>query len=190
MTTGSETNITWERDSIDASRLKAFCAARTRVCEVTGCWIWTGSKRTTSRRVKNSDVRGRLKINGREQYAYRVVWSLTHERPFPEGAKALHSCDRPECVNPEHVRPGTSADNANDAAVRGRMKSRLTDEQVAAIVRVAHGNVGATPTTIVKVIGDPTINRWNVRDVVKHGLNVRRVNARAASSLQANLAMT
>lgn len=184
-TQGDESKI-YERDSIDATRLTAFCAARTRVCEVTGCWIWTGQKRTKSHRERFRDERGRMMINGRVQYAYRVLWSLANAQPFPSGKIALHTCDTPECVNPDHVRPGTQAENGNDAAVRGRVKSRLSDEQVASIVRVANQHQGASRAEIARRIGDPGITRYNVRDVLKFGYGVRRVMARASSA--ANLA--
>lgn len=40
--------------------------------------------------------------------------------PIPEGMKVLHSCDVRLCRNINHLRPGTSLDNAIDRDVRGR----------------------------------------------------------------------
>lgn len=49
-------------------------------------------------------------------------WSYEHAtgETIPEGMLILHSCDNPPCVNPAHLRVGTSADNAADREARGR----------------------------------------------------------------------
>ena len=57
---------------------------------------------------------------------------------------ARHTCDRPNCINPEHLIPGTPADNSGDMIARNRtkhigmkgsknMKSKLTEAQVSEI---------------------------------------------------------
>jgi len=51
--------------------------------------------------------------------AHRVAWEIKNG-PFPEGMLALHSCDKPDCVNPDHIRPGTHKDNMKDREERGR----------------------------------------------------------------------
>lgn len=49
----------------------------------------------------------------------------------------MHSCDRPLCVNPAHLRLGTSAQNAADSARKARRprgsrnpRAKLTEGQV------------------------------------------------------------
>lgn len=167
---------------------KAYCAARIRVCEVTGCWVWTGSYRNASKR-HGGQPRPVISTGGKHVYAYRMVWALKHAQPFPIDMMALHRCDRPECVNPDHVRPGTAKDNANDAAMRGRIKSRLTDQQVHTILTTsARLGPAATPSEIAAGTGDPSIKRWNVRDVAR-GFGVRRLSARTTDAMTANYAL-
>jgi hypothetical protein len=55
--------------------------------------------------------------------AHRVAWALAHpDDPFPVAPLTRHTCDDPPCVNPDHLEPGTYADNLLDAIERGRWK--------------------------------------------------------------------
>jgi hypothetical protein len=80
-----------------------------------GCWLWSGARLV-------SDY-GILRIDGRQRFATHVSLELYgHPRPFPK-AFALHSCDNPICVNPDHLRWGTAQDNVDDAKKRGRLNT-------------------------------------------------------------------
>jgi hypothetical protein len=46
-----------------------------------------------------------------------VVWEDV-KGPIPDGLQLLHHCDMPMCVNPDHLYPGTNADNRRDYAAR------------------------------------------------------------------------
>lgn len=167
-----------------------YCTARIRVCEITGCWIWTGAFRLSSKKQKTViDRRPVLSVEGKRVYAYRVVWALRHDQPFPADKLALHKCDRPECVNPDHIRPGTAKDNAHDAAVRGRCRARLTDDQVRTIMAVSARMPGAGLHQIAVATGDKTIKRWNVRDVLVNSCGVARVSARVANKMTTSHAL-
>jgi hypothetical protein len=50
--------------------------------------------------------------------AHRVAWEVANGRAVPEGMHILHSCHEPSCVDPDHLRPGTHADNMADKAAR------------------------------------------------------------------------
>ena len=52
-------------------------------------------------------------------YAHRLSF-LLFNGSLNSDLNVLHSCDNPRCVNPEHLRQGTQADNARDASIRGR----------------------------------------------------------------------
>lgn len=58
--------------------------------------------------------------DGRTYLAHR--WLLGYLRGVPLGPDelALHHCDNPGCVAPDHLYVGTAADNNRDAVVRGR----------------------------------------------------------------------
>lgn len=85
-----------------------------RVSEVSGCWIWQSSKYQSGY--------GWLKVFGKVVSAHRFSYEL-HKGPIPEGMHILHSCDVKACVNPDHLRVGTHAENMSEASVRGAMKA-------------------------------------------------------------------
>lgn len=71
------------------------------------CWIWMGSKL----RAGYGQFRGTK--------AHRVAYQLT-KGPIPKKLFACHKCDRPECVNPDHIFIGTAKDNMEDKMRKGR----------------------------------------------------------------------
>ena len=90
----------------------------------TGCWLWLGGLR------KNSSPTG---IDygafhlGQNKYvtAHRASF-MAHFGEIPVGMHVLHSCDNPQCVNPDHLRVGTAKENKADAVKRGRAKYNLS----------------------------------------------------------------
>lgn len=103
-----------------------------------GCWIWT----------KGTDGWGYGIIQittptfKRASKAHRVSYEL-YVGPIPEGKLIRHKCDNVLCVNPDHLIPGTNAENMADMVARGRSLSRkghtnpnakLTDQEVAQVV--------------------------------------------------------
>jgi hypothetical protein len=77
-----------------------------------GCWDYTG--------LKDTDGYGLFSLQRRNVRAHRYAYVLAYG-PIPDGLDVLHSCDRPACVNPGHLRVGTNQDNVDDKVARGRV---------------------------------------------------------------------
>jgi hypothetical protein len=92
------------------------------------CWLWTG--------CKDKDGYGFFRDKGKNLKAHRVSLAMRLMRPLR--GLALHSCDNPSCVNPDHLREGNNSMNQIDAVNRGRRTSqKLTADDVTRI-REAH----------------------------------------------------
>ena len=80
------------------------------------CIDWTAGKFDTGY--------GNFWIDGKSVGAHRVSWEL-YRGKIPEGEGyhgtcVLHRCDRPCCVNPDHLFLGTNQDNVDDKVTKGR----------------------------------------------------------------------
>lgn len=106
------------------------------------CWDWTGAP-------EKSWGYGRIKINGKSIRAHRLSYEF-HVGPIPTGLLVCHTCDRPICVNPEHLFLGTDLDNQRDCISKGR-----TNYQSG----VAHWNARLRPSEVleIKASNDPPL---------------------------------
>lgn len=89
----------------------------TRTVRGDGCWGWNGAH----------DSRGyaivmvpRLGEKHKCSRVHRLVLERTIGRSLLPGEVARHKCDRPGCVNPDHLIHGSYADNSRDMVQRGR----------------------------------------------------------------------
>lgn len=146
--------------------VRAFCNDQCRllgqVKKEDRCWIWTGrSKR---------DGYGICGLQGKDQRAHRVSYQV-FKGPIADGLLVLHSCHKPLCINPEHLRLGTVKDNAHDTILADHQRkgegvgtSKLTEKQVLEIREMY--TKGISQTKIAKI--------YNVNQTLI-GFIVRRV---------------
>ena len=111
-------------------KVESRILAKSHVNPITGCRIWEGSK----------DANGYGAIHLYDQYLaiHRVAYEIWVS-PIPEGKILMHKCDNPSCIEPQHLKIGTTKDNNKDRSLKGRTNrsygednpySKLTEEAV------------------------------------------------------------
>ena len=98
-----------------------FTAEQMRRYEVDdkGCWNWTGRVKEAREPYGRIDYSLGTRITRRVFCAHRVSYAY-HNGADPGGMMVTHLCDNPRCINPDHLRLGTHADNMRDMAKKGR----------------------------------------------------------------------
>ncbi|MBD1885062.1 HNH endonuclease [Microcoleus vaginatus] len=81
-----------------------------------GCIIFQGSK--------DGQGYGRYLKNGKSKSVTRAVLAEKLGCEIPTSIDACHSCDRPSCINPEHLWGGTRSQNSLDASKKGRTQGK------------------------------------------------------------------
>lgn len=79
-----------------------------------GCWEWDGK-----RNDNNYGLFSAKRFGYENARAHRAMYECFVE-PIPDDLQLRHKCDNPPCVNPDHLIPGTAADNSRDMVERGR----------------------------------------------------------------------
>jgi len=87
------------------------CRDNYRIEEGSGCWIWEGSL--------CGDGYGKSHFLGKV-YRANILSYLLRVGEIPQGMFVCHHCDRPGCINPEHLFLGTPKDNSQDMVKKGR----------------------------------------------------------------------
>jgi hypothetical protein len=106
-----------------------------------GCWPWTGSRDKWGYGISfltRSD--GTRKKMG----AHRAVYQALHGE-IPAALFVLHSCHRPPCCNPRHLRAGTHLENMADRQHEGAGYARGADMYAA--VQLSPAQVAAIRDT-------------------------------------------
>jgi len=82
-----------------------------RRSDLGACWEWRGGKHEKGYAL--------LHVRPRMVKVHRVMLELRLGEDLDERF-ALHHCDNPPCINPEHLYPGDARRNIGDAIDRGR----------------------------------------------------------------------
>ena len=69
------------------------------------CWLWTAGK--------TKDGYGLFQVGGRQRLAHRVSYEFS-VGPIPAGLDLDHTCYVHACVNPDHLRLATNAQNGQN----------------------------------------------------------------------------
>lgn len=77
------------------------------------CLLWVGTRRKGY---------GYVEVKRRKLSLHRLIWGLYYRESLISGLVIMHSCDRPECVNPLHLSQGTVKDNTLDAFAKRRRR--------------------------------------------------------------------
>ena len=129
--------------------LKASLRSRVSITK-RGCWEW--------QLCRDEKGYGTVSVDGKPYGAHRV--SATVHSGFDINSPFLicHSCDYPPCINPDHLFPGTGADNSADMVAKKRSakgeqngSSKLSEGDVRDIRRRLAA--GETQTAIAEVFG-------------------------------------
>jgi hypothetical protein len=85
-----------------------------------GCWEWQGWQ-TRSKGMKNAE-RGYPggSYRGKRARLHRLVLSWKVGRPLKTEEFTCHSCDKPNCINPDHLSIGTPKSNMQEAGAKRR----------------------------------------------------------------------
>jgi hypothetical protein len=104
------------------------------------CWIWKASKDKNGYGVFRGMI-GDVAFNKAHRFSYAL-----HTGDLLVGMQALHICDNPSCVNPEHLFSGTNADNMRDKAQKGRARTPEGEK---------HGKAILTERQVKRILIDP-----------------------------------
>lgn len=93
----------------------------------TGCWLTEG--------CTDKDGYPYIKYRGKTHKLHRLVVELIKGESL-EGKQALHYCDVPSCINPNHLYAGTPVDNNRDTVVRDRRNNRKSKVDLEEVKRI------------------------------------------------------
>ena len=149
MTADSAPNI-WKKAGKKPQESRAYFDERWIPEPNTGCWLWTN--------CTNQYGYGLGRLHGRQTVAHRIAWEL-YRGPIPFRMQIDHMCRVRSCVNPDHLRLVTLAQNVTENSLSGSAVNKAKTHCI-------HGHPFA---------GD---NLWVEKNGARHCRICRRVSQR------------
>jgi hypothetical protein len=94
------------------------------VNEDTGCWNWIGVMHPSEYGHFGITVNGKVVQKRAHRFSFEKLVG-----PIPHGEIIRHICNNRKCVNPDHLKSGTSSDNMQDCLRSGRHCSQTGNTQ-------------------------------------------------------------
>lgn len=92
------------------------------------CWIWLGSRNNVGRPRIAVRIRGRSKWVTVARFIVQFVHGETWGRNLSRRKSGAHSCNNPECANPDHVQRQSISKNVADSnRERARLRARAVN---------------------------------------------------------------
>lgn len=118
----------------------------------TGCWNCVSHATQAGYAIKGNSLPGAS--NRIHRFLYQELFG-----EIAEGNVIRHLCDNKRCINPEHLKEGSQAENILDTN-----RAKLTEDDALAIRQNANGltrkeaalKYGVTPTTITHIRSNKT----------------------------------
>ena len=115
---------------------------------------------------------GKARFDSKTYLTHRIALSLYTGVSITTELDALHSCDNPPCLNPNHLRWGNARENARDMVDRGRQNhpdrrgskhhmSKLDEQKVLEIKELFRSPL--SNAAIARLYGVTKDNIWCIR---------------------------
>lgn len=137
--------------------------------ETDACWKWRGHCIPTPNKNYGRFYLSKKKRTIASHFAYVIT-----NGPVPLGRVVCHSCDKPPCCNPAHLRVDTDKANAEESVAKGRRadfrgtrspNSLFTADQVRTIRnQYASGNISTLTLAKEYQVGWTTMKRLVSRE--------------------------
>jgi len=120
-----------------------------------GCWMWIKGQ---------SGDYGKIIWKGKTSTAHRASYRA-FKGEIPEGLNVCHKCDKPLCVNPDHLWLGTQKENRQDAVNKNRTPKgtknhfhKFTDKQVEEMIKLK--KEGFSYSRLTRIFNCSTVYLW------------------------------
>lgn len=112
---------------------------------ISGCYLWLGAV--------DRHGYGQRRINKKIQHATHISLEHAGIKKPDQQSRALHKCDTPSCVNPNHLFWGTQKDNVQDMMQKSRHNHTGLE--------IGHGwNKGSSPEAQHEISWDRTRGKF------------------------------